>query len=301
MLASSNAGQDANSDVSAIFDELTVELRSQPKSSSEIRQSAYLQHKADFQELVTKGARLFKLMIAESTSSAQSSFTDVEDLQKWGYHTYNYNDASELRGIDSVLDTIEVSKKSTRLLSPNIPVSHTHKTPVVVEGMLFPATNALLCQVINISDGIIVAYDNFTAQGVNGRKGSSVPPLNHWSDIAYLQWLSKAEPDSNLRFVLRYNVINDGTCFALDFMESHCGFALTQWPGTTYYPGSNEFNALLGSPNGQGVAHMLIQHRKQLGHRAVEKVIIFFIACRGKMLLFHLQDVEETSRHDACS
>ncbi|CAN9084245.1 unnamed protein product [Alternaria alternata] len=180
MLASSNAGQDANSDVSAIFDELTVELRSQPKSSSEIRQSAYLQHKADFQELVTKGARLFKLMIAESTSSAQSSFTDVEDLQKWGYDTYNYNDASELRGIDSVLDTIE-------------------------------------------------------------------------------------------------------------------------WPGTTYYPGSNEFNALLGSPNGQGVAHMLIQHRKQLGHKTVEKVIVFFIACRGKMLLFHLQDVEETSRHDACS
>ncbi|CAN9099578.1 unnamed protein product [Alternaria alternata] len=117
MLASSNAGQDANSDVSAIFDELTVELRSQPKSSSEIRQSAYLQHKANFQELVTKGARLFKLMITESTSSAQSSFTDVEDLQKWGYDTYNYNDASELRGIDSVLDTIENITNNSKLLN----------------------------------------------------------------------------------------------------------------------------------------------------------------------------------------
>ncbi|KAF7681326.1 hypothetical protein GT037_000302 [Alternaria burnsii] len=107
MLASSSASQDANTGVSAIFDELTVSLRSEPKSSSEIRQSAYLQHKADFQELVTKGTRLFKLMMAESTSLAQSSFTDVEDLQNWGYDTYNYNDASELRGIDSVLDTIE--------------------------------------------------------------------------------------------------------------------------------------------------------------------------------------------------
>ncbi|KAB2102857.1 hypothetical protein AG0111_0g8986 [Alternaria gaisen] len=108
MSASSSAGQHANPDVSAIFDELTVELRSEPESSSEVRQSAYLQHKADFQELVTKGAWLFKLMIAESTSSAQSSFTDVEDFQKWSYNTYNYNDASELQGIDSVLDTIEL-------------------------------------------------------------------------------------------------------------------------------------------------------------------------------------------------
>ncbi|KAH6858863.1 hypothetical protein BKA58DRAFT_444049 [Alternaria rosae] len=118
-----------------------------------------------------------------------------------------------------------------------------------------------------------------------------VPKLNHWSDIAYLQWLSKANENLELRYVLRYSVMDDVTRFVLTYLSLQGRFALKEWRGTTYSAGSVEFNALLGSPNGAGVAYLLIQHKKGLGHKTVDKVTVFKKKW-DTMLLFHITDVD---------
>jgi hypothetical protein len=48
------------------------------------------------------------------------------------------------------------------------------------------------------------------------------------------------------------------------------------WPGTTFDMECEEGRAILGTPNGAGTAWLLIQHKKQLGDRRIEKVTIFY-------------------------
>jgi hypothetical protein len=54
---------------------------------------------------------------------------------------------------------------------------------------------------------------------------------------------------------------------------------MTVWKEETWHrlqyvftPESNDFLALLGSPNGAGVTYLLIQHKEGLGHKCVEKI-----------------------------
>jgi hypothetical protein len=208
-------------------------------------------------------------------------------------------DQDQEQGMGDVLDSLGLDAHFAEEHGPNFLVGHEHKHTTEVEGILYPATHALLCQAINPSDGVIVAYDNITAQNLNKEFGADLrrdPNLNHWSDVAYLQWLSKADQRSNLRYVLRYNVLNDLTRFVIEYLGLQSKLVLKGWPGKTYNAGSVEFNALLGSPNGSGVAYLLAQHKKQLGHKTVDKVTVFK-KMYEIMLLFDITDVEVA--HDA--
>ncbi|KAH7400637.1 hypothetical protein DE146DRAFT_781153 [Phaeosphaeria sp. MPI-PUGE-AT-0046c] len=63
------------------------------------------------------------------------------------------------------------------------------------------------------------------------------------------------------------------------------------WPGITFKTDTAEGEALLGTPNGSGVAYMLIEHGEALGHKQVERIFVF--DHDGLlMLLFHIVDVE---------
>jgi hypothetical protein len=62
------------------------------------------------------------------------------------------------------------------------------------------------------------------------------------------------------------------------------------WPGLSYEASSDEGQALLRSPNGLGVAMLLIQHKKQLGHKTVEKIMVFH-KNNTLMMLFRIVDV----------
>jgi hypothetical protein len=298
--AHSRTGSTVNPDVSALFDELAVSLQSDSSSLSEARRVAWLRDKVKFEKLVAKGAYLHELMIAELLESTQSCFTVVQDLQTWGYSKIELINEDEKQEISDVLDSIGLDAGFAEKHGPNFLVGHTHKHPTVVEGMLYPATYALLCQAINPSDGVIVAYDNITAQNLNKESGFDlrrIPNINHWSDVAYLQWLSKADQRSNLRYVLRYIVLNDLTRFVVEYLGLQSKLVLTGWPGTTYNTGSVEFNALLGSPNGSGVAYLLAQHKTQLGHKTIDKITVFKKTYEI-MLLFDITDVEGSDDAD---
>jgi hypothetical protein len=281
-------------DVSAAFDDPALTSRSDSTRLSDARRVALVQDRVRFENLVAKGAKLHGLTITDPSETTESSFTAVQDLEKWGYMRTGLVAPAQRQGIGETMKSIGVSAEFAEKNGPNVVVGHTHEHPMIVEGALYPATDGLLCQIINPLDGVIVAYDNITAGSMTKELGldpSRVPKLDHWSDIAYLQWLSKAYEGSNLRYVLRYGVINHDTRFVVNFLGLQSGLIVSEWPGRTYRAGSPEFSALLGSPNGSGVAYLLIQHKRQLGHKTVDRVTIF----RKKwdtMLLFYVTDVE---------
>jgi hypothetical protein len=49
--------------------------------------------------------------------------------------------------------------------------------------------------------------------------------------------------------------------------------------------------ALLGTPNGSSIAYMLVQHRRYLGHKIVDKITVFDHDDQ-LMLLFHIVDTK---------
>lgn len=71
------------------------------------------------------------------------------------------------------------------------------------------------------------------------------------------------------------------------------------WPGHSYDSASEESQALQGTPNGSSIAYMLIQHRRELGHKNVEKITVFYHKEEYLMLLFNIVDVNPTSNEQA--
>jgi hypothetical protein len=87
--------------------------------------------------------------------------------------------------------------------------------------------------------------------------GDEPPGLKFWSDVAYLQWASVAGVTSKLRYVIRVGITNEKTKAVIEHimrnttsMERYPVF-----PGISWYTGQDEeAAALLGTPNGSGVA-----------------------------------------------
>jgi hypothetical protein len=119
-----------------------------------------------------------------------------------------------------------------------------------------------------------------------------VPALKFWSDVVYLQWKMHSSPESTLKYVLRHNIMNPVTASIVEAINIANSTTTLEWPGTSYAATSEEGQALLGTPNGSGVAYLLVQHKQELGRKTIEKITVFS-EVRLLMLLFHIVDVEE--------
>ena len=53
------------------------------------------------------------------------------------------------------------------------------------------------------------------------------------------------------------------------------GQTLQDWPGTSFAASSEQGYALIGCPNGVGVAYLLAQHVTVLGSKYVDQVVVF--------------------------
>jgi hypothetical protein len=107
------------------------------------------------------------------------------------------------------------------------------------------------------------------------------PPLQHWSEVAFLQYLSTfAFPPPQplpLKAVFRVQIQNVETYTLLQkVIEKHGHDTYLEWPGVSFEAESEEGRAILGTPNGSGVAWMLVQHKKQFGGKSVERVNLFY-------------------------
>jgi hypothetical protein len=248
---------------------------------------------------LAKGQKLLALLY--NSAVEQSPYVSSEDLTTWGYHTRALN----LPGIGglspSVLDLgIHTEGNDFTIIT----TEHTHD--VTIDGKCIPATEAEFSSTINTRAGLICAEYSFgpayCANRTEWDAGVPLPNLKHWSDVAFLQWSSlKRTAPGELKYVLRSRISEKDTLAVIAELVANLSdeYRYLGWPGISFdMARSDHAKALLGTPNGSGVAWLLAQHRSQLGWKDVSEVRLFYSAepldcpCyRSVSLLFYIRDV----------
>ncbi|KAF2852926.1 hypothetical protein T440DRAFT_553262 [Plenodomus tracheiphilus IPT5] len=217
-------------------------------------------------------------MLTPHQPTATSKFLDHHDLDRWGYRPMVYSPYLQVT-IECALDNIGLSAADVT------PVCHKHDKSL-----------SRFQQVIVPSQGMIIAYDNVSPTSISKKVPKpdfDLPDLKQWSDIAYLQWKLQAPDPTKLKYVIRYQINNAETNTIADMVNFEQDTELQAWPGRTYDVKSQVGEALLGSPNGSGVAYLLAQHKEQLGHKTVSRITMFHGVWESMVLLFHIEDVQQ--------
>jgi hypothetical protein len=96
--------------------------------------------------------------------------------------------------------------------------------------------------------------------------------------VTFLTWARFAQNPKelrNLKYFFRNHIINDDTKNIINEALRRTGQSLSEWPGVEFSMTSDEGKAILGTPNGGGVAWFLVDHKKELGVKTVESVTVF--------------------------
>ncbi|THV44142.1 hypothetical protein BGAL_0721g00020 [Botrytis galanthina] len=136
---------------------------------------------------------------------------------------------------------------------------------------------------MNFTHGVIVAYDSMSPYQVELSKDITspiIPDLSRWSDIAYLQWAEVCKfhgtEVSNLNYVIRHHVTNQTTLDVIKEVLNERGESLAPSGCVVSMKDSNGHGAaLLGTPNGKGVAWILAQHKEAFKDLTITSVEIF--------------------------
>jgi hypothetical protein len=102
-----------------------------------------------------------------------------------------------------------------------------------------------------------------------------LPDVKAWSDVVFIEWQIQARRREldfrGLKWVFRYSISNKKTKHVL--LESSQG--VLEWPGTLLSMDEPGGIAMLGTPNGLGVAWLLATHKAQFGEMTVESVRVW--------------------------
>lgn len=260
-----------------------------------------------WRKAVQKGRHLLNMMIADDrtagqmltppSNSAESQFLKYEDTGRYEYTKKDYG--GEVKYPITALRAIGADDKPTSEGGKNEAVMYA-RPDWTYFGMS-----------INVTDGIIFALSAYSpsadaapSEGMPlisvGSDDNELPAMRFWSDIAFLHW-SHSVPNqvamTGLKHVFQCSVQNPQTEEVISRILNNRGQHLTAWPGITVDTNTEEGQALLGSPNGSGAAFLLIQHKRQLGHKVVDRITIFWdeqpvYVQRWPSLLLHIRDVE---------
>jgi hypothetical protein len=129
--------------------------------------------------------------------------------------------------------------------------------------------------VYNVNAGLIAAYSNFSpAWMVRDEKIRTLPDIKAWSDITYLEWETQAEASGQnvkgLSYIIRFEIANVDTTAIIE--QAAGALSSIPWPGLTIPMSDPRGPAILGTPNGAGIAFLLATHKAQLGEKTVESV-----------------------------
>jgi hypothetical protein len=94
--------------------------------------------------------------------------------------------------------------------------------------------------------------------------------------VVFVEWQYQARtrglPISELNYVFRIEITNADT---IKVIQRILGGAFRPWPGVSV-PMTNEAGlAMLGTPNGRGVAWLLATHKEQFGKKTIESVTVW--------------------------
>ena len=253
-----------------------------------------------------KGEDLLCLLQASADTVAQSKWTNAQQLDWYGWTTkppkpLNPFHASRLISAD-VFEGLGPATDD----ADNLRVENNHDTNVRVDKRNWRKTDAIYENYFSTGgqNTAIFASQNWSPDfwgSLNDPPvtGDNVIPLKRWSDVIFLNYQSLMvgrgkDAMHRLKYIFRMRVNNKKS---VKIMEGILGGgslreSIKAWPGVYYGMETDDGRALLGTPNGLGVAWLLIQHKKQLGRKTVAGVRLY----RNKddnlaSLCFYLKDV----------
>jgi hypothetical protein len=238
--------------------------------------------KLQFEKPAQKEKRLHTMLLQEISvtdiaflSAARNIPPGPEALEASGYTQEQITPCKLLAIYHEMCKSLSIDIRCTSEGGENFQIEAWH-SPI----------SAVFSSVLNARAGLIVAYHNISpSQSIPDRPQSALPELLHCSDVVYCQWLTQNLKldlgPHKLRYVLCANIVNVYTLAVIEaILDARRLLRETYpvWPGITIDMDSEEGKALLGTPNGSGVAWLLVQHKAecQLGHKTVIKVSLFY-------------------------
>ncbi|KAL8698748.1 MAG: hypothetical protein Q9201_006399 [Fulgogasparrea decipioides] len=96
----------------------------------------------------------------------------------------------------------------------------------------------------------------------------------YWSDVTFAVWeafsASQSTNIQDLRWIVLTEVTNGIGTNIIDYAVPDDNKV------TTFEPGTEAHRAILGSPNwAVGSAYLLLEHKKQLGHKTIGRIIVY--------------------------
>lgn len=141
----------------------------------------------------------------------------------------------------------------------------------------------------NPKDGVILANRNFSPADYMSNPKAQLPDLQKWSDVNWFFWEMSCQEEKvgveNLNYVFRVQVVNDNTNFVVS--KALGSTSVDAWPGKEFNMDTDQGRAILGTPNGGGVAWFLINHQAQVGTKTVKSVTVLSTD-RGLQLAFKI-------------
>ncbi|KAF1920655.1 hypothetical protein BDU57DRAFT_435627 [Ampelomyces quisqualis] len=175
------------------------------------------------------------------------------------------------------------------------------------DGKEYTATGALYWFALNQKGGAIIGQNlenPVSATNWNWELPATpaqLPDLRFCSDIYWAYWCRNNPNVENLRIYGAHNVVNEETAaLAVRALTKNGHERITPWPGISFDISGPDGQALIGSPIGSTIAHMLIGHKAELGIKWIRKVEVFTNDARPDGIVpkymeihmfFHIEDV----------
>jgi hypothetical protein len=154
---------------------------------------------------------------------------------------------------------------------------------------------------INVDNGTITACENW--KNVDGSFGGK--PLPN-SEILYHQLLSvlkdrKIDPSNfNLTRVIRKTIVNKETCNTLDcFITLPRNVQSTRNFTYQFAKGSDEYYAILGTPNVYSTLFLLKQHPSTFGKREITSIEVKMLPSCSPNITLHIGQREQADRFES--
>ena len=124
--------------------------------------------------------------------------------------------------------------------------------------------------------------------------GAITKAPNRWHQIVWEYWAADCERQhvdvSSLRWIFRSEIMNEISIpIVTDILTHKLGPTWVKNDHTPEVvplsPGDDDFNALLGSPNGSGVVNLLVAHQTELKRKTIKKISVLSVA-GGKLYMW---------------
>ncbi|KAF2092902.1 hypothetical protein NA57DRAFT_81833 [Rhizodiscina lignyota] len=266
-------------------------------------------------QYIERGQRFMCLIAATEEEAdenlgykSQSSITELDQIDMYGWTMHEddgakpskANDQDEFDfktnpAIKSALEEMSLNIEPSWEGGDNFVMTAVQDQEFDKDGTKHKATEGSYTFIMNPVQGMLIAWNAISpqakvkeAEDTHQENGpTTVPEVSQFSDIAYVNWDDVTQDKAGgIRGIIHPHIWNIDTMTVLYriFTNNPDAEAPKEllsipgskaWPGTTYKPDTDEFNALLGTPLGSGVAWFLIQHKEALNTKTIQHIIVF--------------------------